>query len=146
MSGLLLRVSAAPPGKKPLSTIGSKPPCLYTSVWEHKGWNSLTVHASVFESLNLSNICNRIVTTALPYSEGLDDCSHSFIMSSYILFAHVWVHAARAPKGAPKGAPKDVALRVIPSAERAACVPGYWLPRHVWHMRVEGYSIFLFQI
>ena len=50
------------------------------------------------------------MTTALPFSEGLDDCSHSFIMSSYILFAHVWVHAA----------PEDVALRVITSAEWAA--------------------------
>ncbi len=50
-----------------------------------------------------------------------------------ILFAHVWVHAA----------PKDVALRVIPSAaaERAACVQGYWLPRHVWHMPFEGYVL-----
>ena len=57
-----------------------------------------------------------------------------------ILFAHVWVHAA----------PKDVTMRIIPSAERAAyaCVSGYWLPRHVyvWHMHIEGYGIFLFQI
>ncbi len=60
-------------------------PCLYTSVWELKGWNSLTVHANVFESLNLSNICDQIVTAALPFSEGLDDCSYSFIMSSYIV-------------------------------------------------------------
>ncbi len=59
-----------------------------------------------------------MLTTALSFSEGLDDGSHSFIMSSYILFAHVWVHAA----------PKDVALRVITSAEWARC--GYWLPRH----------------
>ncbi len=63
----------------------------------------------------------QIVTTALAFSEGLDDCSHSFIVSSYILFAHVWVHAA----------PKDVTLRVITCAEWAACVPGYWLPGHV---------------
>ncbi len=34
------------------------------------------------------------MTTALPFREGLDDRSHSFIMSSYILLAHVWVHAA----------------------------------------------------
>ncbi len=117
MSGLiLLRVSSAPPCK-PLSTVGSKPlACKHLSV---------RVHANVFESLNLSNICNQIVTTALPFSEGLDDCSHSFIMSRYILFAHVWVHAA----------PEDVALRVITSAEWAAWtrVPGYWLPGHVWH-------------
>ncbi len=89
------------------------------------------MHADVFESLNLPNICNQIVTTALPFSEGLDDGSHSFIMCSYILFAHVWVHAA----------PEDVALGVITSAEWAACVPGYWLPGHVWHTPLEGYVL-----
>ncbi len=52
-------------------------------------------------------------------------------MSSYILFAHVWVNTA----------PKDVALRVITSAEWAACVPGYWLPGHVWHTPLEGYVL-----
>lgn len=57
------------------------------------------------------NVCNQLVTTTLP----LDDCSHGFIMSSYILLDHVWVHAAH----------KDVALRVITSTERAACAPGY---------------------
>ena len=39
-------------------------------------------------------------------------------MSSYILFAHVWVHAAL----------EDVALRVITSAEWAACVPAMGCP------------------
>ncbi len=52
-------------------------------------------------------------------------------MSSYILFAHVWVLAA----------PEDVALGVITSAEWAACVPGYWLPGHVWHTPLEGYVL-----
>ena len=49
----------------------------------------------------------QVVTTTLPFSEGLDDCSHGFIMSSYILLAHIWAHAA----------PKDVALRVITSTD-----------------------------
>ncbi len=52
-------------------------------------------------------------------------------MSSYILFAHVWVHAA----------PKHVALRVITSTQRAACVPGSWLPRHVWHVPLKGHVL-----
>ncbi len=77
--------------------------------------------AYIFEFFNLSYICSQLVTTTLPFSESSDDCPHGFIMSSYILFAHVWVHAA----------PKDVALRVIASAERAACVHGYCLPRHL---------------
>jgi len=61
------------------------------------------------------------VTTTLPFSESLDDCSHGFTMSSYILLAHVWVHVA----------PNDVALRMITSTQRAASVHGYLLPRHV---------------
>jgi hypothetical protein len=89
------------------------------------------VHAYIFESFNLSYICNQVVTTTLLFSKSLDDCSNGFIMSSYINFAHVWVHAA----------PKDVALRVIASAEQAACVHGYWLPRHVWHMPLEGHVL-----
>jgi len=89
------------------------------------------VHAYVIESFNLSYICIQVVTTTLPFGKSLDDCSHGFIMSSYMLFAHVWVHAA----------PKDVALRVITSNERAACVPGYWLPRHVWHMPLKGHVL-----
>ncbi len=78
----------------------------------------LLLPPDVFESLNLSNICNQIVTTTLPFSEGLDDCSRGFIMSSYISLAHVRVHTA----------PTDVGL--ITSTERIARVPGYWLPRH----------------
>ena len=91
------------------------------------GWSSVAVHAHIFESFNLSNICNQVVTTTLrsgmPFGESLDDCSHGFIMLSYILPAHdhVWVLVA----------PKDVALRVITSAERVLCVPGYSVPRHV---------------
>ena len=115
MSGLiLLRVATSPPcpwGPRPLP--GNI--CL--------GVQRLEVHTHVFESFNLSNIGNEIMTTTLPSSEGFDDCSHGFNMSSYILLADVWVHAI----------PKDVALRVITSTERAASayVPGYWLPRHV---------------
>ncbi len=45
----------------------------------------------------------------------LSESSHGFVMSSYILFAHLLVHAA----------PVDVALRVITSAERAPFVHGY---------------------
>jgi len=47
------------------------------------------------------------------------------------LLAHVWVRAAL----------KYVALRVFTSTERAASVPGYWLPRHVWHMPLEGHVL-----
>ena len=55
--------------------------------------NSLAVHAHIFESFNLSFICNQVVTTTLPFSKSLDYCSHGLIMSSYKLLAHVWVHA-----------------------------------------------------
>ena len=89
------------------------------------------LNAHICESFNLSYTCNQVVTTTLPFSKSLDDCSHGFIMSSYILLAHVWVHAA----------PKDVALRVITSTERASCVPGYWLPRHAWHMPLKGHVL-----
>ena len=37
--------------------------------------------------------------------------------------------------------PKDVTLRVITTAERAACVHVYWLPRHVWHMPLKGHVL-----
>ena len=63
------------------------------------------MHAHVFQSFNLSNICNQVVTTTLPFGESLYGRSYGFIMFSYILPAHVWVCAA----------PKDVALRVITS-------------------------------
>ena len=101
------------------TVVGSRPLACKRLYWEHNGWNSLTVHADVFESLNLSNVCNQTVTTTLPFSEGLYDVLMA--LSCHILLAHVWVHAT----------PKDVALRVITYTERAACIPGYWLPRHV---------------
>jgi len=86
------------------------------------------VHAHIFESFNLSYSCSQVVTTTLPFSKSLDDCSNGFIMSSYILPAHVWVHAA----------PKDVTLRVITSTERAFCFPYYWLLRHVYTANQTG--------
>ncbi len=52
-------------------------------------------------------------------------------MEPPLKFSHVWVYVA----------PKDVALRVITSAEWAPCVPGYWLPGHVWHTPLEGYVL-----
>ena len=96
MSGLiLLRVSAAPPGKKPLSTIGSKPlACKHLSGSTKAGTLVLCTPMSLSPSI-FPTSCNQIVTTTLPFSEGLNDCSHGFIMSSYVLLAHVhvWVHA-----------------------------------------------------
>ncbi len=50
---------------------------------------SCCAHVCFLESLNLSYICNQVVTTSLPFSTSLDDCSHGCIMSSYMSFAHV---------------------------------------------------------
>lgn len=47
-------------------------------------------------------------------SAGLDKCSNGFIMSSYMLLAHVWVRAA----------PKNVALQLITCTERAVLTIG----------------------
>ncbi len=120
MSGLILLRVAAPPCKKPLSAVGSKPlACKHLSVSTKAKTLVLCTPMSLIPSI--FQHLQQIVTTTPPFSEDLDDCSHGFIMSSYILLADVWVHAA----------PKDVALRVITSTERAACVSGNWLPRHV---------------
>jgi len=89
------------PCQKTLFTIGSKAlACKHLSASRKVGTprTPMSLSASLFE---ISNVCNQMVTTVLPFSEGLDDCSPTFFMSSYILFAQVKVHAA----------PEDVALR-----------------------------------
>ncbi|DBA74933.1 TPA: hypothetical protein ACH3X2_009261 [Trebouxia sp. C0005] len=50
------------------------------------------MHVYIFEYFNLSHNCNQVVTTTLPSSEGLYDCSHGLQCLVYILFAHAYIY------------------------------------------------------
>ena len=90
MSGRILLLLSATLQQAPLHPRVSAP-VVQVPVGQYKGRHSFAVHTDFLQALQVADICNQIERTMSALGECLYHSSRGFVMSSNILFLHVFV-------------------------------------------------------